>query len=75
MTLTEEVVGPKLYIAPEVEDGRLDQVTPEVDSYSLGKLLYWLLSGGKVFSREKHCETEWDLKGKNEDSILGWNNI
>ncbi len=75
MTLTEEAVGPRLYMAPEVEDGRLDKITPQVDSYSLGKLLYWLLSGGKIFSREKHREREWDLKGRNEDSILGWNNI
>ena len=75
MTLTEEAVGPRLYMAPEVEDGRLDKVTPEVDVYSLGKLLYWLLSGGKMFSREKHRELKWDLKGRNEDKILGWNNI
>ncbi len=75
MTLTEEAVGPRLYMAPEVEDGRLDQVTRLVDSYSLGKLLYWLLSGAKMFSREKHREPLLDLKGKNEDSFLGWNNI
>ena len=75
MTLTEEAVGPRLYMAPEVEDGRLDQVSPRVDCYSLGKLLYWLLSGGKMFSREKHRERVWDLKDRNEDSILGWNNI
>ena len=75
MTLTEEAVGPRLYMAPEVEDGRLDKVKPEVDCYSLGKLLYWLLSGGKMFSREKHREVKCDLTGRDEDSILGWNNI
>lgn len=75
MTLTQEVVGPRNYMAPEVEDGRLDQVTPKVDSYSLGKLLYWLLSGGQIFSREKHRDPRWDLKGKNQDTLLGWNNI
>ena len=75
MTLTDEAVGSRLYMAPELEDGRLDRVTPAVDVYSLGKLLYWLLSGGKIFSREKHRDIENDLKGRNEDSVLGWNNI
>jgi len=74
LTLTEEAVGPRLYMAPEFEDGRIDTVLPEVDTYSLGKLLYWLISG-QEFSREKHREVRWDLKGKNEDTLLGWNNI
>lgn len=75
LTITEEAVGPRLFIAPELEDGRIEAVSPKSDSYSLGKLLYWLLSGGKVFSREKHRELKWDLKGYNEDSQFGWNNI
>lgn len=74
ITLTEEAVGPRLFIAPELEDGRLDQVSAKSDVYSLGKLLYWLICGN-VFSREKHRELNWDLKGQNPDSILGWNNI
>lgn len=74
LTLTEEAVGPRLFIAPELEDGRVEDVSPKSDTYSLGKLLYWLFSG-KVFSREKHRELNWDLKGRNEDSTLGWNNI
>lgn len=75
LTITEEAVGPRLFIAPELEDGRIEAVSPKSDSYSLGKLLYWLLSGGKMFSREKHRELKWDLKGHNEGSQLGWNNI
>lgn len=73
-TLTEEAVGPRLYIAPELEDGKVDKVSSKSDVYSLGKLLYWLISG-QVFSREKYRDIKWDLKGKNEDTILGWNNI
>lgn len=73
-TLTEEAVGPRLYIAPELEDGKIDKVSDKSDVYSLGKLLYWLICG-QVFSREKYREEKWDLKGKNEDNILGWNNI
>ena len=75
VTLTEEAVGPRLFIAPELEDGRADKVTAKADTYSLGKLLYWLLSGGEVFSREKHRESRWDLKRKAENSLLGWGNI
>ncbi len=75
LTLTEEAVGPRLFIAPELEDGRFSEISSKSDIYSLGKILYWLLSGGKVFSREKHRLAEWDLKGKNFDSPLGWNNI
>jgi len=75
ITLTDEAVGPRNFIAPELEDGRLDKISPRSDTYSLGKILYWLLSGGKIFGREKHREPEWDLKGKNSDSLLGWNNI
>jgi serine/threonine protein kinase len=75
VTETGEVVGPRSFVAPELEDGRLDDVTPACDVYSLGKLLYWLLAKGRLFSREKHREVEWDLKGKNRERLLGWDNI
>jgi len=75
VTETDEVVGPRTFIAPELEDGRLENVTDRCDVYSLGKLLYWLLSNGRVFSREKHRDQEWDLKGRTQDSRLGWKNI
>ena len=74
-TITEEAVGPRLFMAPELEDGRVELISDKSDTYSLGKLLYWLLSGGQVFSREKHRDPKWDLKGRNENSLLGWNNI
>jgi serine/threonine protein kinase len=74
-TITEEAVGPRLFMAPELEDGRVQQVSEKSDTYSLGKLLYWLLSNGRIFSREKHRNRKWDLKGRNENSLLGWDNI
>lgn len=62
-----EAVGPRIFMAPELEDGKLDSVTAACDVYSLGKLLYWLLSGGKIFSREKHRKINFDLvKIKND---------
>lgn len=74
ITLTEEAVGARLFMAPELEDGRVSDVSEKSDIYSLGKLLYWLLSGGKIFSREKHREQKWDLKGW-DATRHRWNNI
>jgi len=62
ITMTQEAVGPRIFMAPEMEDGRIDRVTPSADIYSLGKLFYWMLSGGRIFSREKMREPQWDLK-------------
>lgn len=64
-TMLNEQIGSRLYMPPEFEDGRADAVTPEADVYSLGKLLYWLVSpDANVFSRERHRDTEWDLVKK-----------
>jgi serine/threonine protein kinase len=52
-TETMEQVGSRYYIAPELENGRTDQVTDAVDSYALGKILYFLLTG-KIFARENY---------------------
>ncbi len=61
ITGSSEAVGPRLYMAPELEDGRLEKATQASDVYSLGKLLYWLMSSGRIFSREKHRDQEFDL--------------
>jgi len=63
LTMLQEAVGPKLYMSPEVEDGKIlmENLTKKCDIYSLGKVLYWLLAG-KIFSREKHRESDRDLK-------------
>ena len=74
ITITEEAVGPVYYMAPELEDGRIADISSKSDIYSLGNLLYWLLSGGKIFSREKHREKKWDLRGWNS-TRQRWNNI
>jgi serine/threonine protein kinase len=70
ITLTEEAVGPRLFMAPELEDGRLDDISPKSDIYSLGKLLYWLLSGGKIFSREKHRDPNFDVYMEHVNRLL-----
>jgi serine/threonine protein kinase len=62
ITGTDEAVGPRLFMAPELEDGRVADVSAKADVYSLGKLYYWMLTGGKIFSREKLRDEAWDLK-------------
>ncbi len=61
LTLTSEGVGARHYIAPELEDGRVADPQPSSDVYSLGKLLYYVLSG-QSFSREQYKGTPNDLR-------------
>jgi len=60
-TSTPEAVGPRLYMAPELEDGKNLDVDPSADIYSLGKILYYILSGGIIFSREKYSQSKYSL--------------
>jgi len=48
LTETMEQVGSRFFIAPEFEAGRADAVTPQADTYALGKLLYFLISGKRI---------------------------
>lgn len=61
LTLTDEAVGSFKYMAPEVRDGRVTEPSWHQDIYSAGKVLYFMLSGGRVFDREVHRAGEWDL--------------
>lgn len=60
LTALNEPVGPRNYIAPELEDGRIEDPEPSADVYSLGKLLYFLITA-RSFSREKHRNPPFDL--------------
>lgn len=70
LTATMEQVGSRFYIAPELEGGRTESVTDKVDSYALGKTLYFLLSG-KDIPREAFRE-ENDLAKLCNDEQLGY---
>jgi len=59
-TLTGEAVGPRDYIAPELEGGRLEDPQPSCDCYSLGKLLYYFV-GNQTLPRERHREPRYNL--------------
>lgn len=60
-TETSEVVGPLCFMAPELEGGGQLGVDCSVDIYSLGKVIYFMLSGGVRLPRELHREKEYDL--------------
>jgi serine/threonine protein kinase len=70
LTLVDEPVGPRNFIAPELEDGRTDEIGTSSDVYSLGKLLYWIVTGGQIFAREKHTHPRLDLRQNTKDATI-----
>ena len=60
-TQTLEAVGAERYIAPEVEKGRVSEPQPTSDLYSLGKVLYFILSG-RTLIREEYGVGEDDIR-------------
>lgn len=64
-----EAVGPRYYMAPEAEAGRDEEADALMDVYSLGKILYWLLTG-KTLVRERLRTREFALPGKHEHAAL-----
>ena len=60
VTLIDEQVGSRFYMAPELAHGIADEVTAAADVYSLGKILYWMLAG-RIFDREVYRSPRYDL--------------
>lgn len=54
------VMGPRHFSAPEIEAGNFQNVDPSVDIYSLGQVIFYLLSGGRTFARENVLSSEHD---------------
>jgi serine/threonine protein kinase len=46
-TADSEVVGPRFFIAPELDEAGPVQVSPAADVYSLGQVIFYMLTGGK----------------------------
>lgn len=72
-TSDTEVAAPRWFGAPELEDGRAEDIGPQADVYSLGKILYWLISEGRekrFFAREKHRDPAYDLTQDSKDPAV-----
>jgi len=54
-----EVAGPWAFMAPELESGGQLNVTAAADIYSLGKVIYYMLSGGVIMPRERLNEDQY----------------
>lgn len=61
ITFSQEQVGSRFYISPECEIGKSQDIGCHTDIYSLGKILYAMISGGGKFPRERQNEDEFNL--------------
>ena len=68
-TQTLEGVGAERYIAPEVAKGRVAEPQASGDIYSLGKLLYFILSQ-RTLIREEYAEGEDDLRTQGSEPAM-----
>ncbi len=59
LTCGTEVLGPRDFIAPELLKGEGARIRSDI--YSLGKVLYWLASGGTILHREDQRTGQYDL--------------
>jgi serine/threonine protein kinase len=66
-TETGEVVGPRGFMAPELEEGGCLEVTPAADIYSLGQLIFYSYSGGRVVHRRPVHDEQYDALFANGD--------
>ena len=57
ITLVDEGVGTVNYMAPECESGSEERIAVGADLYSAGKILWSLITGMRVFSRENPAFT------------------
>jgi hypothetical protein len=54
LTRTGTILGTYSYMAPEAADGSVNQISPATDVWSLGVILYELITGSLPFRAESH---------------------
>lgn len=59
-TTTFEVAASRWFGAPELANGRADQVTAAADVYSMGKVLHWMFTD-RVMDREDFEDHGWNV--------------
>jgi serine/threonine protein kinase len=59
-TPVNEVVGPRLFLAPELTEYGVHDVTPAADIYSLGQLIFYMLTGGQWVSQLNVLDRRYD---------------
>lgn len=71
LTQTGHVVGTPVYMAPEQARGGRN-LTPAVDIYSLGAVLYELLAGRPPYKADNPVDTLLDLLNRPPDPLRKW---
>ena len=59
-TPVDEVVGPRVFIAPELTEYGIRDVKPAADIYSLGQLIFYMLTSGKWVSHLNVLDRRYD---------------
>ena len=59
-TPVDEVVGPRLFIAPELTEYGVLDVKPAADIYSLGQLIFYMVTGGQWVSQLNVLDARYD---------------
>ena len=79
LTQDETAIGPRMFIAPEYEKGRIDNVNHKGDIFSIGKVIWYMINGEEnnfLLSNLWHLK-EFDLAKKfvNNPDMIFANNI